>query len=85
MTSILSSLRTQPMVTPAAPLAQASSPSSYPPLVTPRPALGVSAQMHGVGVPASDSQSHVYSHHNLDNIAEVVGRLPLQHDGVERR
>ncbi len=42
-------------------------------LVTSRPSLlGVSAQMHGVGVPASDSQSHLHSHHSLDTVAEMV-------------
>ncbi|KAF8495992.1 hypothetical protein F5888DRAFT_1907591 [Russula emetica] len=42
-------------------------------LVTSHPALlGVSAQMHGVGVPASDSQSHLDSHHSLDSVAEMV-------------
>ena len=42
-------------------------------LVTSRPALlGVSAQMHGVGVPASDSQSHLHSPHSLDSVAEMV-------------
>jgi hypothetical protein len=42
-------------------------------LVTSRPVLlGVSAQMHGVGVPASDSQSHLHSHHSLDSVAEMV-------------
>jgi hypothetical protein len=28
--------------------------------------------MHGVGVPASDSQSHLHSHHSLDSAAEMV-------------
>jgi hypothetical protein len=42
-------------------------------LVTSRPVLlGVSAQMHGVGVSASDSQSHIHSHHSLDSVAEMV-------------
>jgi hypothetical protein len=42
-------------------------------LVTSRPILlGVSAQMHGVGVPAGDSQSHLHSHHSLDSVAEMV-------------
>ena len=42
-------------------------------LVTSRPVmLGVSAQMHGVGVPASDSQSHLHSPHSLDSVAEMV-------------
>ncbi len=42
-------------------------------LVTSRPALlGVSAQMHGVGVPASDLQPHLHSHHSLDTVAEMV-------------
>lgn len=42
-------------------------------LVTSRPVmLGVSAQMHGVGVPASDSQSHIHSPHSLDSVAEMV-------------
>ena len=42
-------------------------------LVTSRPVLlGVSAQMHGVGVPASDSQSHLHSHHSLDSVAEMM-------------
>jgi hypothetical protein len=40
--------------------------------VTSRPALlGVSAQIHGMGVPASDPQSH-HSHHNLGGVAEIV-------------
>jgi hypothetical protein len=42
-------------------------------LVTSRPSLlGISAQMHGVGVPASDSQAHLHSHHSLDTVAEMV-------------
>lgn len=42
-------------------------------LVTSRPILlGVSAQMYSVGVPASDSQSHLHSHHSLDSVAEMV-------------
>ena len=42
-------------------------------LVTSRPVLlGVSAQMHGVGVHASDSQSHLHSPHSLDSVAEMV-------------
>jgi hypothetical protein len=42
-------------------------------LVISHPTLfGVSAQMHGVGVPASDSQSHLHSHHSLDSVAEMV-------------
>src|SRR6266576_4473755 len=77
----------QPTVTPAAPLANASSPSSYPPscLVASRPTLlGVSApQMRGVGIPASDSQSHLHSHHSLDSVTD--GGDGCQHDGVERR
>jgi hypothetical protein len=28
--------------------------------------------MHGVGIAASDSQSHLHSHHNLDSVAEMV-------------
>jgi hypothetical protein len=28
--------------------------------------------MHGVGVPASESQSHLHSHHSLDSVAEMV-------------
>src|SRR6266576_405571 len=65
----------QPTVTPAAPLAHASSPSSYPPscLVISRPTLlGVFAQMRGVGIPASYSQSHLHSHHSLDSVTEMV-------------
>jgi hypothetical protein len=42
-------------------------------LVTSRPSLlGISAQMHGVGVPASDSQPHLHGHHSLDSVAEMV-------------
>jgi hypothetical protein len=41
--------------------------------------------MHGVGVPVSDTQSHIHSHHSLDSVAETVGQLPLQRDGVEHR
>lgn len=42
-------------------------------LVTSRPSLlGISAQMHGVGVPAGDSQAHLHSHHSLDSVAEMV-------------
>ena len=42
-------------------------------LVTSRPSLlGISAQMHGVGVPVSDSQPHLHSHHSLDSVAEMV-------------
>jgi protein MON2 len=42
-------------------------------LVTSRPSLlGISAQMHGVGVPASDSLTHLHSHHSLDTVAEMV-------------
>jgi hypothetical protein len=42
-------------------------------LVTSRPVLlGVSAQMHGVGVTASDSQSHIHNHHSVDSVAEMV-------------
>ena len=66
----------QPTVTPAVPLVYAR---LHPPhirpkcLVTSRPILlGVSAQMYSVGVPASDSQSHLHSHHSLDSIAEMV-------------
>jgi hypothetical protein len=41
-------------------------------LVISRPALhGVSADAR-VGVPASDSQSHLQNHHSLDNSAETV-------------
>jgi hypothetical protein len=44
-------------------------------LVTSCPVLlGVSVQMHGVGVPASDSQSYLHSHHSLDSVAEMVAR-----------
>jgi dihydrodipicolinate synthase/N-acetylneuraminate lyase len=28
--------------------------------------------MHGVGVPASNSQSHLYSHHTSDSVTEMV-------------
>ena len=42
-------------------------------LVTSRPVLlGVSAHMHGVGVYAGDSQSHLHSHHSLDSVAEMA-------------
>ncbi|KAI0270116.1 hypothetical protein BGY98DRAFT_1190133 [Russula aff. rugulosa BPL654] len=42
-------------------------------LVTSRPTLlGVSAQMHGVGVAASDSRSHLHSHHSSDSVVETV-------------
>jgi hypothetical protein len=42
-------------------------------LVTSRPALlGVSAQMHGMGVHASDSLPHIHSHHSLDSVAGMV-------------
>ena len=42
-------------------------------MVTSRPVmLGVSVQAHGVGVPASDSQSRFHSHHNLDSVTEMV-------------
>jgi hypothetical protein len=64
----------QPMVTPATPLAPASSsPSkgSLKRLVTSRPTLlGVSAQMRGVGIPVSNSQTYLHSHHSLDSIAD---------------
>ncbi|KAI0264540.1 hypothetical protein BGY98DRAFT_1040772, partial [Russula aff. rugulosa BPL654] len=54
-------------------------------LVTSRPTLlDVSVQMHGVGIPASDSQSHLHSYHGLDSIAENVGD-GCQCDSVERR
>ncbi|KAI0262659.1 hypothetical protein BGY98DRAFT_1049259, partial [Russula aff. rugulosa BPL654] len=37
--------------------------SAFKRLVTSRPTLlDVSVQMHGVGIPASDSQSHLHSH-----------------------
>jgi hypothetical protein len=67
----------QPTVAPVAPLARASSPpmitSTFRLLVTSRPTLlGVSAQMHGVSVPASDPQSHLHSHHSSDGIAEIA-------------
>jgi hypothetical protein len=43
-------------------------------LVTSRPTLlRVSTQMHGVGVPASDSQSHLHSH-SSDSIAEMLAK-----------
>ncbi|KAF8500785.1 hypothetical protein F5888DRAFT_1793216 [Russula emetica] len=32
----------------------------------------LSRLMHGVGVPMSDSQSHLHGHHNLDRVAEMV-------------
>ena len=42
-------------------------------LVTSRPTLlGISAQMHGVGVSASDYQSHLHSHRSSDSVAETV-------------
>jgi hypothetical protein len=42
-------------------------------LVTSRPALlGVSTQIHGMGVPASNPQSHLHGHHNLGSVAEMV-------------
>jgi exopolyphosphatase/pppGpp-phosphohydrolase len=38
-------------------------------LITSHPnLLGISAQMHGVGVPASSSQSHHHSHHIIMEI-----------------
>jgi hypothetical protein len=47
-------------------------------LVTSRPTvLDVSAQMHDVGIPASNSQSHLHSHHNLDRVAEIVARAAI--------
>ena len=43
-------------------------------LVTSRPTLlRVSAQMHGVGVPASDSQSHLHNH-SSDNVVEMLAK-----------
>src|SRR6267154_216096 len=65
----------QPTVTPAAPLARASSPSpglpssAWSPHV---PSCSASAQMHSLGVPASDSQLHLHSHHSLSSVAEMV-------------
>ncbi|KAI0300723.1 hypothetical protein B0F90DRAFT_1722805 [Multifurca ochricompacta] len=42
-------------------------------LVTSRPSLlGVSAQMQGVGVPASDSLPHIHHGHSLDSVAGMV-------------
>jgi hypothetical protein len=42
-------------------------------LVTSCPALrSVSVQMHGVGVPASDSQWRFHSHHSLNGVAGMV-------------
>ena len=42
-------------------------------LVTSRPILlGVSAQMHGVGIPVGNSQSRLHSHHSWDSVAEMV-------------
>ena len=29
--------------------------------------------MHCMGIPASDTQSHLHSHHSLDSVVEVVG------------
>jgi hypothetical protein len=57
-----------------APLAHASSPSSYPPSSawSPHVLLGVSVQILGMGVPAGDSQLHLHSHHNWGSIAEMV-------------
>jgi hypothetical protein len=69
----------QPTVTPAAPLllysARVFTPiiSALKRLVTSRPALlGLPVQMHGVGIPASGSQSHLHGHHSLDSVAEMV-------------
>ena len=43
-------------------------------LVTSRPTLlRVSAQMHGVGVPASDSQSRLHNH-SSDNVVEMLAK-----------
>jgi hypothetical protein len=42
-------------------------------MVTSRPTLlGVSAQMHGVGIPVGNSQSRLHSHHSWDSVAEMV-------------
>ena len=54
------------MMTLAAPPAHASSP----PHVRLKRMLGVSVQAHGVGGPASDSQSRFHSH--LDSVTEMV-------------
>jgi len=70
----------------AVPLARVS-PSLHPPHIRPsRPAtLGVSAQTHGVGVPASDSQLHLHGQYSLDvagvatpasvTVSNVVGMI----------
>ncbi|KAI0272213.1 hypothetical protein BGY98DRAFT_1099870 [Russula aff. rugulosa BPL654] len=65
----------QPTVAPAAPLAHVSSPPSYPPSSSWSPHVHLlrSAQMHGVGVPASDSQSHLHSH-SSDSVAEMLAK-----------
>jgi len=34
--------------------------------------LGASAQMHCVVIPASNSQSHLHSHHSLYRVTEMV-------------
>jgi hypothetical protein len=55
-----------------------SASGSYPPsesasvkrLVTSRP--GVSARMHSVGIPVSDSQSHLYGFHSLGSVVVMV-------------
>jgi hypothetical protein len=66
----------QPTVTPAAPLAHASSPHSYPPSRSwlPHALLGIYAQTHAAGVSASDSQSYLHSYQSLDSVAEMVAR-----------
>ena len=67
---------------PVAPISHASSPSSYPPSSTWSPhVLSCSASLHrmrGVGVHASDSQSHLHGHHILDSAAEMWRRLPAR-------
>ena len=61
----------------AAPLAHVSLPSLYLPSSawSPHaPSYTASLRRCGVGVPESDSQSHLYSHHSSDCIAEMVMR-----------
>src|SRR6201990_2217801 len=61
----------------AAPLAHVSLPSSYLPSSawSPHvPSYTASLRRCGVGVPESDSQSHLYGHHSSDCIAKMVMR-----------
>ena len=52
--------------------------SALKPLVISRPILpGDAAQMHGVGVPTINSQSHLHILHSLDSGAEMVA-LPAR-------